>query len=213
MTMGAMGASCVRADVKVAEVPDPAVDLEVAEDAGPQTAVFAGGCFWCTEAVFERVEGVTDVVSGYAGGSADKADYQLVASGQTEHAEAIRITYDPAVIGYGELMKIFMTVAHDPTQLNRQGPDVGKQYRSAIFYQSDDEKRVVEAYIEQLGAAGVYGSPIVTTVEPIGAGFFEAEGYHQDYAQHNPTAPYIRFNAMPKVEKLQKAFPDRYDAE
>lgn len=211
MAIGAMGASCVRADVKVAEVPDPAVELEVAEDAGEPSAIFAGGCFWCTEAVFERVEGVHAVVSGYAGGSADTADYRLVSNGQTDHAEAIRIAYDPAVISYGTLLKIFMTVAHDPTQLNRQGPDVGRHYRSAVFYQSDDEKRVVEAYLAQLEAAGVYKAPIVTALEPIGQGFFEAEAYHQDYAQHHPSAPYIRFNAGPKVDKLRKAFPDRID--
>ncbi|MEM0915756.1 MAG: peptide-methionine (S)-S-oxide reductase MsrA [Planctomycetota bacterium] len=208
MAMGAIGASCVRAEVKVAEVPDPAVELPVAEGQTEHTAIFAGGCFWCTEAVFERVEGVKAVISGYAGGTKDDADYKLVSRGATDHAEAIAITYDPSVISYGELMKIFFTVAHDPTTLNRQGNDVGRHYRSAIFYTSEEEKSVAGAYIDQLQQAGVFGDPIVTTLEPIGEGFFVAEGYHQNYAELNPNQPYIVFQAMPKVEKLEEAFPD-----
>ncbi|MEO0587560.1 MAG: peptide-methionine (S)-S-oxide reductase MsrA [Planctomycetota bacterium] len=213
MAMGITGASCVRADVKVADVPDPAVDLEFSADAGPQTAIFAGGCFWCTEAVFERVEGVSDVVSGYIGGTKADANYGTVSNGLSDHAEAIRISYDPAAVSYGTLLKVFFTVAHDPTQLNRQGPDVGRHYRSAVFYQSDDEKGVAQAYIDQLTEAGVFGDPIVTTLEPFGEGFYVAEEYHQDYAEANPGQPYIVFQAQPKVAKLEKAFPDLLDDE
>jgi len=172
-----------------------------------KTAVLAGGCFWCTEAVFEPLEGVRDVVSGYAGGSGDTADYQTVSSGKTDHAEAIRITYDPSVISYEKLLEIFFTVAHDPTQLNRQGPDTGKHYRSAVFYANEQEKRIAEDYIKQLEDKGVYSEPIVTTLEPLDA-FYEAEDYHQDYAELNPLQPYIRFNAMPKVDKLKKKYGD-----
>jgi len=172
-----------------------------------KTAVLAGGCFWCTEAVFEPLDGVRDVVSGYAGGSGDTADYQTVSSGKTDHAEAIRITYDPSVISYEKLLEIFFTVAHDPTQLNRQGPDTGKHYRSAVFYANEQEKRIAEDYIKQLEDEGVYSEPIVTTLEPLDA-FYEAEDYHQDYAELNPLQPYIRFNAMPKVDKLKKKYGD-----
>ena len=171
-----------------------------------QTAVFAGGCFWCTEAVFERVSGVHDVVSGYAGGRADDAKYSAVAAGKTDHAEAVQIIYDPGKVTYGTLLRVFFAT-HDPTQLNRQGPDVGKQYRSAVFYRNDDEKRVAKAYIEQLGQLGKYKKPIVTTLEPLDA-FYNAEGYHQDYARQNPDDMYIQLNARPKVEKLKKQFPE-----
>ncbi|MEM1208065.1 MAG: peptide-methionine (S)-S-oxide reductase MsrA [Planctomycetota bacterium] len=209
MAMGAIGASCVRAEVKVADVPDPAIDLTVPEGQAEHTAIFAGGCFWCTEAVFERVEGVKSVISGYAGGTKDDASYQLVSRGATDHAEAIAITYDASVVTYGELMKVFFTVAHDPTTLNRQGNDVGRHYRSAIFYTSEEEKSVARAYIGQLEQAGVFGDPIVTTLEPIGEGFFVAEAYHQNYAELNPNQPYIVYQAMTKVEKLKKAFPEK----
>lgn len=209
MAMGAIGASCVRAEVKVADVPDPAIDLTVPEGQAEHTAIFAGGCFWCTEAVFERVEGVKSVISGYAGGTKDDASYQLVSRGATDHAEAIAITYDASVVTYGELLKIFFTVAHDPTTLNRQGNDVGRHYRSAIFYTSEEEKSVAQAYIGQLEQAGVFGDPIVTTLEPIGAGFFVAEAYHQNYAELNPNQPYIVYQAMTKVEKLKQAFPEQ----
>jgi len=170
-----------------------------------KTAVLAGGCFWCTEAVFEPLDGVHDVVSGYAGGSADTADYRKVAAGRTDHAEAIQITYDPAKISYEKLLEIFFTIAHDPTQLNRQGPDTGKQYRSAVFYADDEEKQIAENYIRQLEQRGVYDDPIVTTLEPLDQ-FYVAEDYHQDYARLNPSQPYIRFNAQPKVEKLKNKY-------
>ncbi len=190
------------------EFPDPVLDLSPGPDAGPQTVVLAGGCFWCTEAVFQEVDGVLDVTSGYAGGSADTADYQTVCSGMSGHAEAISVRYDPARVSYGQLLKLFFSVAHDPTQLNRQGADQGTQYRSAVFYQDEEEKRVAEAYIRQLNEAGAYDQPIVTTLEPLPV-FYEAEGYHQDYASRNPMQPYVLFTSAPKVSKLRKHFPDR----
>ena len=183
--------------------PHPDVTLAVAPDAGEQTAVLAGGCFWCTEAVLERLPGVSDVTSGYAGGEASTANYRAVCTGRTGHAEAIRVTYDPAKITYGELLRVFFAAAHDPTTLNRQGGDAGTQYRSAIFYATDDERNVAEAYIKQLDAAGVYDRPIVTTLEPLGE-FHEAEAEHQDYARANPGQPYVCSVAFPKVAKLDR---------
>jgi methionine-S-sulfoxide reductase len=169
---------------------------------GEATAVFAGGCFWCTEAVFQELDGVSDVVSGYAGGDEATAIYTLVSSGATDHAEAVRITYDPAKVDYEQLLEIFF-ISHDPTQLNRQGPDTGRHYRSAIFYADEAQKAAAKAFIGKLDAEGQYGSPIVTTLEPL-EGFYEAEDYHQDFADKNPNHPYIRINAAPKVEKVKK---------
>jgi peptide-methionine (S)-S-oxide reductase len=186
------------------EFPDPAVDVQ--KTSGKQTAVFAGGCFWCTEAVFEIMEGVEDVVSGYSGDTKETAKYDIVSTGKTKHAEAVLITYDPAKTSYGQLLKIFFSVAHDPTTLNRQGPDVGPQYRSAIFYTNDEQKRVTEAYIRQLEGAKVFKSPIVTQVVPLEK-FYTAEGYHQDYAGRNRSNPYIVQVSDPKVEKLKKLYP------
>lgn len=190
------------------EFPDPVLDLNPGPDAGPQTAVLAGGCFWCTEAVFQEVDGVLDVTSGYAGGTASTADYNTVCSGMTDHAEAVQVRYDPARVSYGQLLKLFFSVAHDPTQLNRQGADQGPQYRSAIFYENEEQKRVADAYIRQLNAAGAYDQRIVTKLEPLPA-FYKAEAYHQDYASRNPMQPYILFTSAPKVTKLRKHFPDR----
>lgn len=187
--------------------PDPAVDL-AADGAAERTAVLAGGCFWCTEAVFKELSGVRGVRPGYAGGTPETADYRTVCSGTTGHAEAIAITYDPREISYGALLKVFFSVAHDPTQLNRQGNDRGPQYRSAVFYADGDEKRVVEAYIAQLDAAGVLAAPIATTVEPLDA-FYEAEDYHSDYAARNPSQPYVVHVSAPKVAKLRKTYPER----
>lgn len=201
------GFACSRSGVDAASVPDPTEDLP-AGGASARTAVFAGGCFWCTEAVFEQLEGVSTVVSGYAGGAEADADYRKVSSGATDHAEVIQITYDPSVITYSQLLKVFFTVAHDPTQLNRQGPDTGRQYRSAIFYADADERRVAAEYIKQLDASGLFGGKIVTTLEPLDA-FYPAEQYHQDYVRDNPGQPYVRFNALPKVEKVRQAFPDQ----
>lgn len=168
--------------------------------------MLAGGCFWCTEAVFEIVDGVEDVISGYAGGTQETANYDMVSTGRTGHAESILITFDPAKISYGQLLKIFFSAAHDPTTLNRQGPDTGPQYRSAIFYVNDEQKRVAEAYIRQLEAARVFPRPIVTQVAPLGK-FYTAEGYHQDFASRNRRNPYIVNVSDPKVEKLKKLFP------
>ncbi len=189
--------------VAAADFPDPATDVK---PSGRQTAVFAGGCFWCTEVVFENVAGVEKVVSGYAGGSQRDANYKLVSEGATEHAEAIEITYDSSRITYGQLLKIFFSVAHDPTQLNRQGPDWGKQYRSAIFYANANQKAAAEAYIKQLTDAKLFSKPIVTQVAALN-GFHAAEGYHQDFVRNNPNHPYVVVNALPKVEKLKKAYP------
>lgn len=201
-TMTLAGFACSRAQAKQA-VPEPETQLEVEDTTVPQTVTLAGGCFWCTEAVFARVDGVTDVISGYTGGKVEDANYQRVASGATDHAEAIQVTYDPAVVTYGELLQVFFDVAHDPTQLNRQGADVGRQYRSAIFYANDAEKKVAQAYIDQLNDVKVFDDPIVTTLEPLGA-FYPAEKYHQDYVENNPQNPYVRFNALPKLMKLEK---------
>ncbi|HSR72534.1 MAG TPA: peptide-methionine (S)-S-oxide reductase MsrA [Kiloniellales bacterium] len=190
------------------EVPEPAADIAPKEGESKQTAVLAGGCFWCVEAVLEPLEGVLDVTSGYAGGTAETADYRTVCSGRTDHAEVVRVRFDPRRITYGQLLRLFFSVAHDPTQRDAQGPDVGRQYRSAIFYADPEQKRVAEAYIAQLEAAGVFRAPIVTTLEPLEA-FYEAEPYHQDYARQNPSQPYISFVATPKVKKLRKHFGDR----
>ncbi|MGE0459824.1 MAG: peptide-methionine (S)-S-oxide reductase MsrA [Vicinamibacterales bacterium] len=176
-------------------------------DASPATIVLAGGCFWCVEAVFQPLQGVLGVRSGYAGGTRETANYQAVCSGTTNHAEAVEVRYDPARISLGRLLQVFFGVAHDPTQLDRQGNDRGRQYRSAIFYQSPAQREVAAAYIKQLSDAGVFGLPIVTTLEPL-TEFFEAEPYHQDYANKNPGQPYILFTALPKVEKLRKTFGD-----
>jgi peptide-methionine (S)-S-oxide reductase len=189
-------------------IPAPARDLPLAPAEGGEvalrTAVFAGGCFWCTEAVFEQLDGVQDVVSGYAGGDEATADYRTVSTGRTDHAEAIRITYDPSKITYGKLLHVFFAT-HDPTQVNRQGPDVGRQYRSAVFYADEAEKEVAQAYIHQLDGSGAFDRKIATTLEPLDA-FYPAESYHQDYVDRNPDQPYIRFNALPKIEKVRKLF-------
>ncbi|PWR19569.1 peptide-methionine (S)-S-oxide reductase MsrA [Zavarzinia compransoris] len=192
--------------LKPAEFPDPAVDIP-ASDAAEQVAVLAGGCFWCTEAVYREIDGVLDVVPGYAGGTAETADYRTVCTGATGHAEVIRIRFDARKTSYGRLLKLFFSVAHDPTQLNRQGNDVGRQYRSAVFYADAAQKQAAEAYIRQLTEAGAFTAPIVTTLEPLDA-FHLAESYHHDYAARNPGQPYIAHVALPKVDKLRQYFPD-----
>jgi peptide-methionine (S)-S-oxide reductase len=192
--------------VPPSQFPKPSTDIT--NSGKEQLAVFAGGCFWCVEAVFRQLDGVMSVTSGYSGGSAETANYQTVCGGATDHAEVVSIRFDPGKISYGQLLKVFFSVAHDPTQLNRQGADHGRQYRSAIFYADDDQKRVAEAYIQQLNAAGVFKRPIVTRLEPLAA-FYNAEAYHQDYAAKNPDQPYIAFTATPKVEKVRKYFADR----
>ena len=189
-----------------APFPDPTIDQERSATKGKQTAVFAGGCFWCTEAVFEHLAGVQKVISGYAGGDAAGAHYKIVGEGRTDHAESIEVTYDPSRITYGTLLKVFFSVAHDPTQLNRQGPDYGKQYRSAIFYNSPEQKHTAEAYIAQLAAAKVFPGPIVTQVVPLPK-FYPAEDYHQEFVRKNPDHPYVVANSLPKLQKLKKLYP------
>ncbi|HEY6390049.1 MAG TPA: peptide-methionine (S)-S-oxide reductase MsrA [Bryobacteraceae bacterium] len=190
-----------------AEFPAPATDIPAPATKQKATAVLAGGCFWGVEAVFERLKGVSDVVSGYAGGSRITAQYEIVSSGVTGHAESVKITFDPSQITYGRLLQIYFAVAHDPTTLNRQGPDSGTQYRSAIFYSTDDQKRVAEAYIDQLNKSKVFPRPIVTQVVPL-KGFYDAEDYHQHYLDHHPNEPYIVYNDLPKVKHLQQQFPE-----
>jgi peptide-methionine (S)-S-oxide reductase len=187
-----------------APFPEPALDVKPRP--GKQSAVLAGGCFWCTEAVFEIMDGVDDVISGYSGDTKETAKYDIVSTGRTKHAEAILITFDPAVTSYGQLLKIFFSVAHDPTTLNRQGADVGPQYRSVIFYADEEQKEVAEAYIKQINDAKILRKPIVTQVVPLDK-FYTAEGYHQDYAGRNRANPYIVNVSDPKVEKLKKLYP------
>ena len=189
------------ANVSPEQFPDPVADAKLAEQPGTSRAILAGGCFWCVEAVYKDLDGVSTVKSGYAGGTGETADYETVSTGMTNHAESVEVVYDPSRISYGQILKVFFAIAHDPTQLNRQGHDVGRQYRSAIFYTDDEQKRVAESYIKQLNTAHVFDGPIVTEVVPLEA-FYEAETYHQDYAARNPLNPYIVFTAQPKVRKL-----------
>jgi len=194
-----------------APVPAPAVDAKVASTSGQQTAVIAGGCFWGIEAVYRHVKGVISATSGYAGGSVKNPEYETVSTGETGHAESVQIIYDPSKITYGELLRVFFSVAHDPTELNRQGPDEGTQYRSAIFYGNQEQKQIAEAYIAQLDQAGVFPHRIVTQVTAL-QDFYPAEAYHQNYAALHPNQPYIVFNDAPKVQHLRQEFPDLYVA-
>ena len=200
-----MNLSATKAGAKL--LPDPAVDETHSGGKGMQTAVLAGGCFWCTEAVFEQVNGVTKVVSGFSGGDAATAHYEIVSTGRTKHAESIEVTYDPPKITYGQLLKVFFEVAHAPTQLNRQGPDYGPQYRSAIFCKNDEQKRIAEAYIKQLEEAKVFHKPIVTQLNQFQA-FYPAEEHHQKYCRRHPNNPYVVVNALPKLNKLHKELGD-----
>jgi peptide-methionine (S)-S-oxide reductase len=191
------------------QVPAFAGDPQAPAAKGKQTAVLAGGCFWGVDAVFKHVKGVSNVVSGYSGGSAATAEYETVSGGNTGHAESVKITFDPSRISYSELLRIYFSVATDPTQLNRQGPDTGTQYRSVIFYANDEQKQIALAYIDQLNKVKVFPAPIVTQVVPLKA-FYPAEEYHQNYLQLHPDNPYIAYNDMPKLRELQKQFPDLY---
>jgi peptide-methionine (S)-S-oxide reductase len=190
------------------QFPDPTIDITPDPTATPQSVVLGGGCFWCTEAVFVKLDGVISVVSGYAGGSAETADYKSVCSGTTDHAEVIRVRFDASRITFGQILKVFFAVAHDPTHLNRQGNDIGRQYRSAVFYADDEQRKVAASYIQQLKDAHVFETPIVTTLEPLEQ-FFDAEDYHQNFAARNPGQPYVAAIAAPKVKKLEKAFADK----
>jgi peptide-methionine (S)-S-oxide reductase len=197
-----------RAGAAVA-LPAPAVDVPPDANTGKQTVVFAGGCFWGVQAVFQHVKGVVEATSGYAGGAADSAKYDLVSTGETGHAESVRVTFDPAQVSFGQLLRVFFSVAHDPTKLNRQGPDAGTQYRSALFFMNPAQKRVAEAYIAQLDRSKLFPGRIVTKVAPLEA-FYPAEAYHQNYATNHPNNPYIVINDAPKVEHLRQMFPALY---
>ncbi|WP_242453526.1 peptide-methionine (S)-S-oxide reductase MsrA [Mycolicibacterium sp. P9-64] len=205
---GRFTAPLVSAASEATAVPAPDVD-EPAATVSSETAVLAGGCFWGVQGVFQHVKGVTSAESGYAGGEAQTANYETVSTGDTGHAESVRITYDPHLVSFGELLRIYFSVVQDPTELNRQGPDTGTQYRSTIFAQDDTQRRVAESYIAQLNKAAVFPAQIVTTVSPK-AEFFPAEQYHQDFLNSNPTYPYIEINDMPKVNALKQHFPDVY---
>jgi peptide-methionine (S)-S-oxide reductase len=200
--------ACNGASAAVA-IPNPAVDEPIAKTKGQATVVVAGGCFWGIQAVFQHVKGVQSATSGYAGGSANTAHYEMVGNGDTGHAESVKITYDPSKISYGQLLKVFFSVAHNPTELNRQGPDEGTQYRSVIFYANEDQRRIAQAYIDQLNQAKAFSKSIATQVVPL-KGFYPAEDYHQDYAIHHPDNPYIRINDLPKVEHLRQQLPELY---
>jgi peptide-methionine (S)-S-oxide reductase len=201
--------ACNAGDRPAANIPSPAADATLATAKASETTVVAGGCFWGIQAVFQHVKGVISATSGYSGGAASTAEYELVSNGDTGHAESVKITYDPSQITYGQLLRVFFSVAHDPTQLNRQGPDTGTQYRSSIFYASDEQRRIAEAYIAQLDKAKVFPRPIVTQVVPLKA-FYPAEAYHQDYFAHHPNSPYIVYNDAPKVANLRQQFPELY---
>jgi peptide-methionine (S)-S-oxide reductase len=212
LALGLVGVAIWRSPLMGAEAPvviaPPVVDNPKAAGA-PQTAVLAGGCFWGVQGVFEHVRGVKQVIAGYAGGDRSTAQYETVSSGTTGHAESVKITFDPAQISYGQILQIAFSVVHDPTLLNRQGPDVGTQYRSAVFYADDDQKRIAEAYIGQLDKSRAFARPIVTRVDRL-RGFYAAEDYHQDYLIHNPDVPYIAMWDRPKVENFKQLFPELY---
>jgi len=189
--------------------PKPAVDQPIASQSGKDVAVLSGGCFWGVQAVFQHTKGVLSATSGYAGGAADSAHYETVSSGETGHAESVKILYDPSQITYGQLLMVFFSVAHNPTELNKQGPDWGPQYRSSIFYSDPEQKKIAEAYIAQLNGARVYPGKIVTQVVPLN-GFYPAESYHQDYLKHHTGSPYIVINDLPKLQNLKQEFPELY---
>jgi peptide-methionine (S)-S-oxide reductase len=190
-------------------IPAPALDEPAAAGGGSETAVLAGGCFWGVQAVFQHVKGVSQVVSGYAGGASSTAQYETVSGGRTGHAESVKITFDPRQVSYGRILQVYFSVAHDPTQLDRQGPDHGTQYRSDIFAMNETQRRIAQQYVAQLDQSGAFGRPIVTRIDPF-SGFYPAEGYHQDFATLHPDHPYIAYNDLPKIENLKRVFPDLY---
>lgn len=204
-----LAATQSRAAEPAVAIPPPALDETSPAPGGSQTVVLAGGCFWGMQAVYEHTKGITQAVSGYSGGSKETAHYQMVGTERTGHAESVSVTYDPAQISLGKILQIYFSVAHNPTELNYQGPDSGTSYRSAIFFATDEQKRVATAYIQQLDSAHAFAAPIVTKLEPL-TGFYPAEDYHQDFAVTHPTYPYIVFNDLPKVENLKRVFPDYY---
>ena len=212
LALAMAGTSCSTSHAAPADFPAPPAEqapgVEQLNDDGDAVAVLAGGCFWCTEAVFERLAGVKSVVSGYAGGAASDANYRDVSNGLTKHAEAIEIVYDPEKVRYADLLEVFFAVAHNPTHVNRQGNDRGPQYRSAVFFANEGQKAAAEAYIARINESGVYPDPVATTLEPL-TRFHEAEAYHQDYAANNPNNGYVRAVGQPKVDKLEKSYPER----
>jgi peptide-methionine (S)-S-oxide reductase len=191
------------------KLPNPAADEPLSKSQGMQTVVLAGGCFWGIQAVFEHVKGVSSATAGYSGGAATTAQYETVSTGRTGHAESVKVVYDSSQVSFGQILKVFFSVAHDPTELNRQGPDEGTQYRSVIFYASEDQRRIAQAYIGQLNSAKAFAQPIVTQVVALQA-FYPAEGYHQDYAEHHPHEPYIAMNDLPKLDHLKQILPELY---
>jgi len=208
LLLSATSLACNKASASVMTIPDPAVDETLRNTSAKQTVVLAGGCFWGVEAVFEHVKGVTDVRSGFAGGKG-AVSYEEVSTGDTGYAESVEITYDPSKITYGKLLKVFFAVAHDPTEVDRQGPDTGTQYRSAIFYATDEQKRIAQAYIDQLNKAKVFPRVLATQLSALDT-FHEAEAYHQDYLANHPDDAYIVYNDLPKLENLRKEFPELY---
>jgi peptide-methionine (S)-S-oxide reductase len=204
----AMTIACHASSAAV-RLPNPTADAALSKTKGSETVVLAGGCFWGIQAVFEHVKGVSRATAGYSGGGANTAQYEVVSTGRTGHAESVKVVYDPSQISFGQILKVFFSVAHDPTELNRQGPDEGTQYRSVIFFSSEEQHHVARAYIDQLNGAKVFGGPIVTQVVGLQA-FYPAEGYHQDYAVHHPNEPYIAINDLPKVEHLKQTLPELY---
>jgi peptide-methionine (S)-S-oxide reductase len=212
MALATFGVSCgANADAVNKAIPAPDLDTPAAEATGPQVAVLAGGCFWGLQGMFEHVQGVTRVVAGYSGGDKSTAHYEMVGTERTGHAESVEITFDPKKVSYGQLLRLFFSVAHDPTELDRQGPDRGPSYRSEIFFASPSQERIARAYVQQLTKAKVFASPIVTKIEPL-KGFYAAEDYHQDYLIHNPHQPYIVYNDLPKIEALKQVYPQVYRA-
>src|SRR5580765_4913926 len=196
-------------DSKSAPFPDPAIDDQLAQASSMRSVVVAGGCFWGVQAVYQHVKGVISATSGYSGGDVKNPSYEAVCTGRTGHAESVRVVFDPSRVSYGQILKVFFSVAHDPTEVNRQGPDSGTQYRSVIFYSSDDQKRVAQAYIEQLNRAKLFPEPIVTQIVALQA-FYPAEDYHQNYAEHHPNEPYIAMNDLPKLDHLKQTLPELY---
>jgi peptide-methionine (S)-S-oxide reductase len=211
LVLAALAGRCAGADAINKVIPAPAVDTPPAEAGKTETAVLAGGCFWGVQGMFEHVKGVTKVVAGYSGGSKETARYEMVGTERTGHAESVQITFDPKQVSFGQLLQLYFAVAHDPTELNRQGPDTGPSYRSEIFFESPTQQRVAEAYVAQLNGAHVFSGPIVTKIEPE-KGFYPAEDYHQDFLIHNPTHLYIVRNDLPKIEALKRIYPQLYRA-
>jgi peptide-methionine (S)-S-oxide reductase len=203
------GTIACHASSAAVKLPNPATDEPVSKTKSSETVVLAGGCFWGIQAVFEHVKGVTSATAGYSGGSANTAQYETVSTGRTGHAESVKVVYDPSQVSFGQILKVFFSVAHDPTELNRQGPDEGTQYRSVIFFSSEEQHRVARAYIDQLNGAKAFSSPIVTQVVTLQA-FYPAEGYHQNYAENHPYEPYIAINDLPKLDHLKQTLPELY---